>query len=679
MSGKRSVVLLLTLSLILVTVAVQCGPAPTPEVVEKVVKETVVVKEEVVKEVEKEVVKEVVVTPTPEPPTPMPSYAIEFKNPDMWVGATYGEPESLDPSWTYESAGVSAESNIYEGLVAFERENVEEFVPALATEWEISEDGLTYVFNIREGVTFHEGGTLEPHDVAYSFQRGMLQDRTGGPQWMIISSLFPGFYAVEELAEEYGDEGACEKLKEVIVADDEAGTVTLTLGGPAPWLLQILAQPFSGGIMDMEWMVENGDWDGDCAAWRDWYDPTADESLLFDKANATGPFKLDHWTPGEEIVLVANENYWRTEPIWEGGPSGPPQIKTAIIKLVEEWGTRLAMLEAGDADWIEVDVANIAQIDPLVKTRYNGIDESAPTEVMNPDGILKMFWGLPRPAMTPAMFIQKVNMEGGNPYIGSGTPDGNGIPPDFFSDINVRKAFCHAFNYEAYLEDAFYGEAVQPKGPIIVGMMGWREDQPTYSYDLAKAEEYFKQAVMKDPETGEEFSVWDTGFYFQITYNTGNDLRRIAAEIFKYELEALNPKFSVAVVNLPWPAYLSGRRAGKYPVSISGWIEDYHDPSNWVQPFMHSTGYYSSVQAFPEDLQARIDELIDQGVATSDPDERRAIYEELQQIAYDEALDAFLYQQLERAYMQEWISGWYSNPMHGEQYANLYVLSKVAP
>nr|NIN70173.1 hypothetical protein [Anaerolineae bacterium]NIO72617.1 hypothetical protein [Anaerolineae bacterium] len=340
---------------------------------------------------------------------------------------------------------------------------------------------------------------------------------------------------------------------------------------------------------------------------------------------------------------------------------------------------RLAMLEAGDADWIEVDVANIAQIDPLVKTRYNGIDESAPSEVMNPDGALKMFWGLPRPAMTPAMFIQVVNMEGGNPYIGSGTTDGNGIPPDFFSDINVRKAFCYAFNYEAYLEDAFYGEAVQPKGPIIVGMMGWREDQPTYSYDLDKAVEHFQQAVMKDPETGEEFSVWDTGFYFQITYNTGNDLRRIAAEVFKYELEALNPKFSVAVVNLPWPAYLSGRKAGKYPVSISGWIEDYHDPSNWVQPFMHSTGYYSSVQAFPEDLQARIDELFDQGLATTDPDERRAIYEEMQQIAYDEALDAFLYQQLERAYMQEWISGYYNNPMHSEQYADLYPLSKVAP
>ncbi|TEU11667.1 MAG: ABC transporter substrate-binding protein [Anaerolineales bacterium] len=673
MSGKKSLVLVLTLSLILVTVAVQCGPAPEPEVVEKVVKETVVVEKEV------EVVKEVVVTPTPEPPPPMPSYAAEFKNPDMWVGATYGEPESLDPAWTYESAGAATQLNLYEGVVAFKKSSVEEFVPALATDWEISEDGLTYVFNVREGVTFHEGGTLEPHDVAYSIQRGMLQDRADGPQWMPISTFFPGFYTVEDLAAEYGDDGACAMIQEAAVADDEAGTVTLNLGGPAPWLLQLMAQPFGGGALDMEWMVENGDWDGDCATWRDWHNPTAEETLLFDKVNGTGPFKLDHWTPGEEIVLVANEDYWRTEPIWEGGPSGPPSIKTAIIKLVEEWGTRLAMLETGDADWIEVDIANIAQIDPLVKTRYTGLDESAPAEELNPDGILKLFWQLPYPAMTPGMMNQMVNMEGGNPYVGSGKPDGNGIPPDFFSDKNVRLAFVHAFNYDAYIEDAFYGEAVQPTGPIIVGMMGWREDQPTYSYDPAKAEEYFKQAKMKDPETGEEVSVWDKGFYFQMTYNTGNDARRIAAEVIKQEIEALNPGFSVAVVNLPWPSYLAGRRAGKYPIAISGWIEDYHDPSNWVHPFMHSDGAYSRVQAFPEDLQARIDELIDKGVATSDPEERRVIYEELQQISYDEALDIFIYQQLERCYVQEWISGWYFHPMSPEHYFNLYFLSKVAP
>ncbi len=44
----------------------------------------------------------------------------------------------------------------------------------LADEWSISDDGLTYTFHIREGVKFHKGGTLEPHDVAYTFHRNML-------------------------------------------------------------------------------------------------------------------------------------------------------------------------------------------------------------------------------------------------------------------------------------------------------------------------------------------------------------------------------------------------------------------------------------------------------------------------------------------------------------------------
>ena len=53
------------------------------------------------------------------------------------------------------------------------------------TPFEAPEVAMTYTFKIREGVTFHEGGTLEPHDLAYSIWRGMIQDRAGGPQWMI--------------------------------------------------------------------------------------------------------------------------------------------------------------------------------------------------------------------------------------------------------------------------------------------------------------------------------------------------------------------------------------------------------------------------------------------------------------------------------------------------------------
>lgn len=120
-----------------------------------------------------------------------------FKNPDTYVVASFGEPETLDPAWTYETSGSAFENNIYEGLVWFERERTDVFVPILSTGWEANDAGDVWTFDIREGVTFHEGGTLEPHDVAYSMQRALLQDRVDGPHWM-THEVFFGTYSIAE-------------------------------------------------------------------------------------------------------------------------------------------------------------------------------------------------------------------------------------------------------------------------------------------------------------------------------------------------------------------------------------------------------------------------------------------------------------------------------------------------
>jgi peptide/nickel transport system substrate-binding protein len=684
MFTKKTVLLFLSALVILSMLAAQCAAPATVVVTKEVEKEVVVTKE---------VEKEVVVTATAEAePVPESPPAPSFKNPDTIVIADFGEPETLDPAWTYETTGGALEWNIYEGMVFFKREKVEEFVPQLAVELpEVSEDGTVYTFKIREGVKFHEGGTLEPHDVAYSLQREMLQDRADGPMWLFLEPFF-GVSTVADLAiknyaeaqgiaedsDEYAEltlEGVddaalaktCETMQEMVKADDDAGTVTLTLAQPTPWILQLLSQNW-GAALDMEWMVENGDWDGKCDNWIKWHDPTADGTILFDKANGTGPYKLDHWTHGDEIVLVANEDYWRTEPIWEGGPSGPPAVKKVIYKYVTEWGTRLAMLQAGDADYGSVPSAFYGQVDPLVKVSYlegTGEGKSEP----GPGSTLKEFKSLAIPFMTPAMFNFSINVEGGNPFIGSGTLDGNGVPPDFFSDIHLRKAFNYCFDFDTYLNEGLSGNAIQPHGPIIKGVAGYDETSPVYSYDPAKCEEELKAAW--------DGQVWENGFYFQLTYNTGNEQRRIAAEVIKKGVEAANPKFSLAVVNLPWPSFLAGRRQGKFPIAISGWIEDYHDPSNWVHPFMHSAGAYSRVQKFPEDLQKEIDDLISQGTASTDWAKREPVYKKLQQISYDEAIDVFLYQEVRREYWQDWVDGYYFNPVYPMAYAYIYSLSKA--
>ena len=613
-----------------------------------------------------------------------------MKDPDTLVFATIGDPETLDPSWTYETAGSAIENNVYEGMVWFNREDTGSFVGVLAKDWTVNETGDVWTFNVRDGVTFHEGGTLEPHDVAYSVQRALLQDRIDGPHWMTLEAFF-GVFTVEDLA--VGDSGkdfadltqdelvaACEKVKGAVVADDEAGTVTYNLASPTPWFLAMMANSFLGATYDSEWMIENGAWDGTCDNWVQWHDPAAEDTILFNQANGTGPYKLDHWTPGEEIVLTANENYWRQDgdPIWEGGPSGVASVKTVVIKPVNEWGTRLAMLEAGDADYIYVD----PQYRPQVEDLYGTVCQADGTcEDTGTGGYVQAWVNLPSLAMTPAQFNWQINVEGGNPFAGSGALDGAGIPADFFQDLHVRKAFNYCFDFDAMINDALNGEGIQAQGPIIAGMMGYREGEaPLYSYDPAKCEEEFKLADVDHdgiPAGEDEDDVWTTGFYFQMAYNTGNDTRRLASEILKAGLESVNDNFSVSVVGMPWPVLLNSRRASKLPIYVGGWLEDFHDPHNWVHPFLHSQGAYGRVINMTPEYADKYDALIEEAASLTTAEERRPIYEEIQLDAQEDAVVIWMYQPVGRSHLQRWIHGFYFNPAYSQyEYSYVYALSK---
>jgi peptide/nickel transport system substrate-binding protein len=670
--------LFLVLSLLIVAsmVLAACAPSAAPE-------EPAAPAEEPAEESAEE--------PAEEPAAEPAAMGPEMSDPDTYyVVSGAGEQETLDPSWTYETAGGAIQLNIYEGMVWFNREKTDEFVGVLATDWSVSDDGLVWTFNIRDGVTFHEGGTLEPHDVAYSVQRGMLQDRIDGPQWIPLEAFF-GLYTVEDLA--IGDSGkdfadlsdeeliaACEKVKTAVVADDEAGTVTYNLAAPSPWFLAIMAQTFMGATYDKEWMIENGAWDGTCENWVQWHDPVAEDTILFKQGNGTGPYKLDHWTPGEETVLVTNENYWRAEddPIWEGGPSGVADIKTVVIKNVTEWGTRQAMFEAGDADFIYVPQQYFAQLEPDYAVVCQAGDETCEE---TGTGYIQAWVDEPQAAMTPAQFNWNINVEGGNPFAGSGELDGNGIPADFFQDIHVRKAFNYCFDYDAMINDALSGEGIQAQGPIIAGMMGYREGEaPLYSYDPTKCEEEFKLADVDHdgvPAGEDEDDVWETGFYFQMAYNTGNDTRRLSSEILKAGIEAVNPNFSITVVGMPWPVLLNSRRAAKLPIYVGGWLEDFHDPHNWVHPFLHSQGNYGRVINMTQEYAEKYDELIEEAAALSTVDERRPIYEEIQLASQEDAVVVWMYQPVNRSHFQKWIHGFYFNPAYSQaEYSYIYALSK---
>jgi peptide/nickel transport system substrate-binding protein len=103
-------------------------------------------------------------------------------------------------------------------------------------------------------------------------------------------------------------------------------------------------------------------------------------------------------------------------------------------------------------------------------------------------------------ARTDAYFNFKVNTEGGNNFIGSGQLDGNGVPPNFFSDVHIRHAFSYCFNYDAYLKDVLLGEGVRSKSVIFPGMVGYDENAPFYAYDPDKCKAEFDLSLWKQVE-----------------------------------------------------------------------------------------------------------------------------------------------------------------------------------
>ncbi|WP_431310119.1 ABC transporter substrate-binding protein [Litorihabitans aurantiacus] len=200
------------------------------------------------------------------------------------------DADKLDPHVATDTTGVIVGALVYEGLV----ENVRgEIVPALAQEWEMSDDGTTYTFTLREGATFHGGRTVTSEDVAYSLAR------VADPETLSPSG---SSYAVIESVD----------------TPDES-TVVLNLSRPhAPMLAQLAS--LSASVVDRE-VVEAGG--------------------LGVPDGGTGPFVLAEHNVGRNIVLTANADYWNPE---------LPHVDGIDMTWNPDDNARAAAIRSGDVD-----------------------------------------------------------------------------------------------------------------------------------------------------------------------------------------------------------------------------------------------------------------------------------------------------------------------------------------
>jgi peptide/nickel transport system substrate-binding protein len=562
-----------------------------------------------------------------------PLFAAEVKNPDTFVLATYGTLRTLDPGVCYDATGSQRIWNIYETLVFFDGAQPDRFIPVLATgvpslaNGGIATDGKTYTFNIRQGVKFHEGGELTAEDVAYSLKRNMILDPDGGPMWMLLEAL-TGYGSTRDPDGKI-IAGVLDRIDRAVeVRGDQ---LVLHLPRPFPPLLSILAYS-AASILDKEWAIAKGCWDGDIKKAAEYNNPAPGRESLQKIANGTGAFRMKLWEPSKQFIFERFEGYW--------GPK--PELKTAIIKYVKEWSTRKLMLQNGDADRVTVDMPHVAEV--------AAIDH------------LKLY-EVPQLSLTCALFCRRVDPVG-NPNIGSGQLDGNGIPPDFFADSNVRRAFLHAFDRQTYQEDVFNHRVILPTGPGIKGLP-YHVDAPVYEFDLTRAAEYMQKA--------QGGKIWEKGFQMVIAYNSGNEMREAAALMLAENIMALNPRFKIEVRNVEWKDYLIQYRSYRFPIFITGWVADYADPHNFFYPFMHSQGVYGRYLAY---RNSDIDRLCQEGIATVDPVKRGEIYAKLQHLWYEEAIGIPLYQQINMRAYRDWVTGYVPNPMLTDEWEDLKRLKK---
>jgi peptide/nickel transport system substrate-binding protein len=216
---------------------------------------------------------------------------------------------SLDPAEVFEFSAAEIMGNTYERLIGYDLDNVSDLFGVVAESWEISEDGKTITFKVREGTTFASGNDLTAEDVVFSLQRAVKLDKSPA---FILTQFGLSADNVEDKIVQTGD-------YEFTFEMDEAYAPT--------FVLYCLTSTVAS-VVDKDLVMDN-EADGDLG--YEW---------LKRNYAGSGPFIMRQWRANEAVVLERNENY--------SGTVAP--LARVIYQHVTESSTQRLMLEQGDID-----------------------------------------------------------------------------------------------------------------------------------------------------------------------------------------------------------------------------------------------------------------------------------------------------------------------------------------
>ena len=353
----------------------------------------------------------------------------------VFAGAS--DPVVIDGALVSDGESIRVITQIFETLVGL-KPGTTEVEPVLAESYEVNEDATVFTFNIRDGVTFHDGTDLDAAAVCFNFNRwynfsGPLQSASASYYWQ---SFFGGYKNNES------EDLSPSLFKSCTTPDPMTAVITLTKPS-ASMLAALTQQAFSIASPDAlrQYNADQGTLDEETG-----FRPTG--TFGTEHPIGTGPFKFESWTREDRLVLSRNDDYW----------GEAPELEEVIIRPIAD---------------------NAARLQALQNDEIQGYDLVEPQDVPTIEGdeSLKV---LERPAFNVAYVTINHAME----------PMNNPL---------VRQAVAHGLDRQAVVDNFYGGRAVVAKEFMPPEVVGYADDVKEYPYNPERSKQLLRQAGLTLP------------------------------------------------------------------------------------------------------------------------------------------------------------------------------------
>lgn len=451
----------------------------------------------------------------------------EGGNGTVLVYCTANHTLTLDPADADDMGSITPISNIYETLIRYSSdEETPGFLEGLATSWTTTPDGLSYNFTLREGVRFSNGNLLTAPDVKFSIERVLSMDSPDTGVAKIISKSLD--------------------LNSTQVLDDYH--LSIKLKQPYAGFLATIAQPFPLSILDRESTLKH-------------YSAADKYAHEFMSGNpmGTGPYMLERWQKGSEVVLAKNPLYWRG---WSGN-----HTDRVLIREVADADSIMGALQTGKADLADVTLANLSDIADSL------------------DLAVKAF-------RTYDIEIAVMNTAHSR------------TSHSFMKNPDVRQALSYAFDYLNTSAQLYQGHIEGLNGCIPSGLPLSAESQPTkhFTYNLDLASDLLNSSGYFLDVENHRFN----GTTMQLVVQEGDPLRIASADSYAVSLGRLGVQTTVKEGN---SSILEGR--GNWDMFFAKKALRYPDPDDYVTQLIVSSAsggdfFHSGISDSVIDSAARV-------------------------------------------------------------------------